>query len=107
MQQNFYWQTHRPIFIPTADKYIQLNGYPANTLLRPIGDAKKNIGVFIRAIMEQPRKTLPGKYVRAHTESITSGEILQRWDEAQGKGAEYIELEPSEFNKIWPDWAEE
>ncbi|KAL6909293.1 hypothetical protein GGI43DRAFT_429870 [Trichoderma evansii] len=104
---NFYWQTHRPIFVPTADKYIQLNGYPADTPLRPIGDARKNIGVFIRAIIEQPHKTLPGKYVLAHTENITSGEMLQLWAEAKGKRAEYIELEPSIFNKIWPGWAEE
>lgn len=104
---NFYWQTHRPIFVPTAGKYIQLNGYPADTLLRPIGDAKRNIGVFIRAIIEQPHKTLPGKYVLAHTENITSGEMLQLWAEAQGKEAEYIQLEPSDFNKIWPGWAEE
>lgn len=104
---NFYWQTHRPIFVPTADKYVQLNGYPADTLLRPIGDAKTNIGIFIKAIIEQPHKTLPGKHVLAHTENITSGEMLQQWAEAQGKEAEYIELEPSVVNKIWPGWAEE
>ncbi|KAM0482515.1 hypothetical protein ACHAPX_003034 [Trichoderma viride] len=104
---NFYWQTHRPIYIPTADKYIQLNGYSADTPLRPIGDAKNNIGIFIKAIIEQPHKTLPGKYVLAHTENITSGEMLQQWAKGQGKQAEYIELKPSEFNKIWPGWAEE
>lgn len=84
-----------------------MNGYPATIPPRPIGGAKKHIGVFIRAFIEQPHKTLPGKYVLAHTENINSGEMLQQWAEAQGKEAEYIELEQSEFNKIWPGWAEE
>ncbi|KAL7800677.1 hypothetical protein V8C43DRAFT_313308 [Trichoderma afarasin] len=104
---NFYWQTHTPIFIPSAGKHVQLNGYPADTPLRPIGDAKNNVGIFIKAIIDQPNKTLPGKHVLAHTENITCGEMLQLWGEAQGKAAEYIELRPEEFNKIWPGWAEE
>lgn len=51
--------------------------------------------------------TLPGKYVLAHTENITSGEMLQQRAKAQGKEAEYIDLEPAEFNKVWPGWGEE
>lgn len=104
---NFYWQTHTPIFIPSAGKHVQLNGYPADTPLRPIGDAKNNVGIFIKAIIDQPDKTLLGKHVLAHTENITCGEMLQLGGEAQGKAAEYIELRPEEFNKVWPGWAEE
>ncbi|UKZ76897.1 hypothetical protein TrVFT333_004612 [Trichoderma virens FT-333] len=104
---NFYWQTHTPISVPSAGKYVQLNGYPADTPLRPIGDAKNNVGIFIKAIIDQPNKTLPRKHVLAHTENITCGEMLQLWAEAQGKPAEYIELQPEDFNKIWPGWAEE
>ncbi|KAM6479881.1 hypothetical protein HDV62DRAFT_368120 [Trichoderma sp. SZMC 28011] len=33
--------------------------------------------------------------------------MLQLGGEAQGKAAEYIELRPEEFNKVWPGWAEE
>ncbi|KAK4060786.1 uncharacterized protein Triagg1_10629 [Trichoderma aggressivum f. europaeum] len=97
---NFYWQTHIPIFVPSAGKYVQLNAYPADTPLRPIGDAKNNVGIFIKAIIDQPNKTLPGKHVLAHTENTTCGEMLQLWGEAQGKAAEYIQLQPEEFNKV-------
>ncbi|KAL7952562.1 hypothetical protein V8C34DRAFT_322905 [Trichoderma compactum] len=104
---NFYWQTQTPIIIPSAGKYAQLNGYPAATPLRPISDAENNVGIFIKAIIDQHNKTLPGKHMLVHTENITCGEMLHLWAEAQGKAAEYIELQPEEFNKIWPGWVKE
>ncbi|KAH8124095.1 hypothetical protein LI328DRAFT_156577 [Trichoderma asperelloides] len=45
----------------------------------------KTMFAILGAIIEQPRKTLPGK----------------------GKRQNILELEPSKFNKIWPSWAEE
>jgi len=86
---------------------VQLSSTPADVPIPSIGDAPANIGLFIRAILEQPRKTLPGKFVLAHVEVLTAGEILQAWGRAQGKMVQYLQVGDEAYNSLWPLWGEE
>ena len=51
--------------------------------------------------------TLPGKFVLATTESLTTGELLSAWEKATGKRAQYVEITLGDFNRLWPMWGHE
>jgi nucleoside-diphosphate-sugar epimerase len=104
---NFYFPAHTPVYVPTANKYIQLNSWPDDVLVKSIGDARHNVGIFFKSIIEQPEKTTNGKVILAHTEDITVGEMLQAWARAQGKTAEFVRIDKLTFNAIWPAWGKE
>jgi len=104
---NFGFPMFTPYYIPTAGKYIELQDAPASTPIRSIGDPKVNIGLFVKAILAQPEKTLGGKYVLAHVEDTNAGEMLQTWARVNNKKAEYVQIDTNTFHNIWPMWAEE
>lgn len=104
---NFGWPMFTPYEIPTAGKYIQIQDTPSDVPIRTIGDAEANIGLFVKAIITQPEKTLPGKFVVAHVEDTTAGDMLQTWAKAQGKTAQYVQVDEKTFNAMWPMWSEE
>jgi hypothetical protein len=104
---NFYFPVHTPIYVPTANKYVQLNSWPENVRIKSIGDARHNVGIFVKSIIQQPNRTLGGKVVLADTEDITVGEMLQAWARGQGKIAEFVQIDATTFNDIWPGWAKE
>ncbi len=51
--------------------------------------------------------TLPGKFVLASTESLTTGQLLSTWEEVTGKKAEYVEITLEDFDRLWPMWGKE
>jgi len=104
---NYGFPMFTPYYIPTADKYIELQDTPASTPIRSIGDPKVNIGIFVQAILAQPQKTLNGKYVMAHVEDTNAGDMLQTWARVNGKKAEYVQIDEDTFHNLWPLWAEE
>jgi hypothetical protein len=104
---NIYFPVHTPIYLPTADKYIQLNSWAEDVLVKSIGDAGHNVGIFVKSIIAQPDKTLRGKVVLATTDDMTAGEMLQAWARAQGKTAEFVRIAGSTLDAIWPGWAKE
>jgi len=104
---NYAWPMFTPYEIPTAGKYIQIQDTPADVPIKAIGDAETNIGLFVKAILAEPNKTLPGKFVLAHVEETTAGDMLQTWAKAQGKTAQYVQVDEKTFHAMWPMWAEE
>ncbi|KAH8894440.1 NAD(P)-binding protein [Thozetella sp. PMI_491] len=114
----FFWVTFYatnilfPVFMPfpvsTAGpgKFIQLQSTPDSVVIKTIGDAKANVGVFAKSIIEKPELTLPGKYVLADVEDLTAGEFLSSWAKAQKKEAKYIQVPKSTFFETWPMWGE-
>ena len=99
---NYHFPMFTPYYIPTAGKYIQIQPNPPSVLVNTIGDARKNVGLFIRTILSNPDKTLHGKFVLAYVEETTAGEMLQTWGTAQDKQVQYLQLDEKTFNKIWP-----
>jgi hypothetical protein len=104
---NYYFPMFTPYEIPTAGKYIQIQDTPADVPIMSIGDARTNVGMFVRAIIEQPEKSIGGKFVLAYAEETTMGEMLQTWAKSQGKAAQYVQVDEATFHALWPMWAEE
>ncbi|CAM1510753.1 Fc.00g082660.m01.CDS01 [Cosmosporella sp. VM-42] len=105
---NLQYPFYSPICVPTAgsNKYIQLLATPSSVQLTLIGDARTNVGLFVRAILDQPQRTLPGRFVLGSTDTMTAGELLSLWASIHGKEAEYVQVDKRTYYNMWPMWAE-
>ncbi|PTB34959.1 uncharacterized protein TrAFT101_006364 [Trichoderma asperellum] len=103
---NMNYPFYQPFPIPTAGKprYIQIQPTPASVQFPLVGDATVNIGLFVRAIIEQPGKTLGGKFVYGVTDIMTAGEMLATWASAHGVEAEYVQVDKETYYNLWPQW---
>lgn len=103
---NMNYPFYQPFPIPTAGKnrYIQVQPTPASVQFPLIGDATINIGLFVRAIIEQPNKTLGGKFVNGITDIMTAGELLATWASVRGVEAEYVQIDKATYYSLWPQW---
>ena len=97
----------KPIFVPDAGKYVQLQSVPADTPMAFIGNAQANLGVFVRAVLDQPFKTRNGKTVFAYIDRTTLGGLLQAWAKAHGFEAEYSQISTEAYFALFPKDAEE
>lgn len=105
---NLQYPFYKPIAIPSAgpDKYIQLLATPSSVPFTLIGDARTNVGLFARAILDQPQTTLPARFVLGATDQMTAGELLSLWASVNEKKAEYITVSKGTYYNLWPGWAE-
>jgi len=105
---NYLFPMYTPNLLKTSGKYVQLQPTPPTVPIQSIGDASKNVGIFVRAILASPKLTLGGKFVLASIEETTSGELLKTWSKATGREAVYVQV-PSleEYDSIWPMWGQE
>ncbi|RAH66092.1 NmrA/HSCARG family protein [Aspergillus aculeatinus CBS 121060] len=99
--ENFSYPTFAPFEIPGAAQYVQLLCTPGDTRLLCLGFARRNIGRFVKAILEQPEKTVHGKYVSAFTEETTPEQMLKSWAKVKGKTAHYVEVGKPTFTELW------
>ncbi|KAI9650251.1 hypothetical protein NHQ30_000264 [Ciborinia camelliae] len=91
----------------TAGKYVQHMPVSPSTPITTMGDAKKNIGRYVLAILKQLSLTLPSKYVLAATETITAGGMLNLWPKVTGKPALYLQTSLEDYDRLWPKWGKE
>ncbi|KAK5652388.1 hypothetical protein OQA88_10580 [Cercophora sp. LCS_1] len=103
---NYTFPMFTPYWIPTAGKYIQFASYAADTPVHTIGDVTRNIAPFVKAIVEQPEKTL-GQVVKASSEVFGAEELLQLWARTKGVKAQFVRVSGKDFGQIWPLWADE
>jgi hypothetical protein len=87
---NYPW--YMPFAIPNFDptKVYTVWATPAWVPIMLIGDGTVNVGLFVKSILEQPQKSLPGKFVLAATDDMTAGEIAAAWAQLEGKEAVYL-----------------
>jgi len=105
---NFQYPMFTPNLLKTSGSYIQLPpAGPDTPPLLSIGSPSKNIGVFALAILRQPGKTLPGKFVLAHVEETTTGQMLRDCSEVTGKTSHYVQTSLEHFSDLWPMWGTE
>ncbi|KAF5646379.1 nitrogen metabolic regulation nmr [Fusarium sp. NRRL 52700] len=95
-----------PVTSAAPNKYIQLLPAPSSVPLSLAGDVRTNVGLFVRVILEQPMKTLPGKFVLAVTDVMSCGELLSLWAAAKQKEAEYVMVDKQTYHSLWPKWGE-
>lgn len=76
------------------------------TVLPSAGDVGINVGVFTKAILEQPEKTL-GKYAAVVADTPTHDEVLKYWMAATGKTAVFLQVDSNDWCKAFGEAAEE
>jgi hypothetical protein len=104
---NFASPFLKPIFVPTAGQYIQMQSVPADTPVACIGDPRANLGAFVEASLAQPEKTRGGKVVFAYLEIATLGNLLQAWAKANNTAAQYVHVPRDTYFALFPYGAEE
>jgi hypothetical protein len=106
--QNIRYPFYQPFQIPgtSGDTLYQLQATPGSSKWKLSGDAETNIGLFVKAILEKPEKTLPSKYVLAASDDLTADEVVQTWAEVQGKKGKVLTLSREAYYGIWPMWSE-
>ena len=103
---NFQYPVFTPNHFKTSGAYLQLSPAAPDTPVWSIGDPWISIGTFALAALKQPRLTR-GKFVMAHVEETTTGQLLKDWSEVTGKPTHYVQTSLEEFSALWPMWGEE
>lgn len=101
---NFQYPMFTPNLMKTSGSYIQLSPAASDVPILSIGSPSANIGTFVVAIFNQPKKTLGGKFVTAYVEETTTGQMLKEWSEVTGKKSTYVQTSLEDFSAIWPMW---
>jgi uncharacterized protein YbjT (DUF2867 family) len=99
---NYRAPFHAPCWIPTANKYIQFGSFAPDAPLVSIGDVSRNLGLFVRAAVEQPEKTANGGIVLAASETKTVDEMLQLWARVKGTKAQFVRVSKEDYREMWP-----
>lgn len=101
--------------VPTAKPFTYPGSYGVYLWLMPVsreavipcaGDANINIGVFAKAILEQPEKSL-GRYAAVVVDTPTHGEWLALWAAVTGKRAAYLQVNGTDLAKAFGQAGEE
>ena len=70
------------------------------------GDVSINVGIFVKAILEQPEKTL-GRYAAVVVDTPTHDELLATWAAVTGKRAAFLQVNGSDWVKAFGQAGEE
>ncbi|RDW85262.1 NAD(P)-binding-containing protein [Coleophoma cylindrospora] len=104
---NYPW--YMPFSIPNSNPTILYNMWatpPSSMPLKIAGDETVNIGLFAKSILDQPEKTLPGRFVLVATDDMTAGEFTAAWAQLQGKEVVHLQVNKDTYNKTWPKWGD-
>jgi hypothetical protein len=103
---NYPW--YKPFPVPNSNpaKLYIVWATPANVPMKLIGDESVNVGLFVKAILEQPQKTLPGKFVLAASDDMTAEELMSAWAQLEDKGLVFLQVGKNVYYDMWPIWGE-
>jgi NmrA-like family protein len=106
---NMKYPWFKPVEVHTVDgskSYIQMLGVPSSVKLPLLGDEKTNVGLFVKATLDHPERTLPAKIVAGLDEQQSFGEMMQTYGTAQGIKVRSVQIPKSDYLQLWPVWAE-
>jgi hypothetical protein len=94
---NYPW--YMPFSIPNSNptKVYTVWATPSWVPIKLVGDGAVNVSLFVKSILEQPQKTLPGKFVLAATDDMTAGELASAWSHVAGKEAVYLQVDKETY----------
>ncbi|KAL4749449.1 hypothetical protein BDW72DRAFT_133119 [Aspergillus terricola var. indicus] len=84
--------------------YVTFLSVDPATKIPLLGDEKVNVGLFAKAILQQPEKTLPGKTVSAVLEQRTLGGVVEAFGKAKGVQARCVRIDREVYRALWPVW---
>ncbi|KAL5341435.1 hypothetical protein BJX70DRAFT_358784 [Aspergillus crustosus] len=100
---NLTFPLFTPNLIKTSRQYGWVQPVGPSTPITTIGDQRKNVGLFVEEILRQPQLS-KGRYVLAEVETLTQGEVLERWGKVTGNSTVYIPTSLETFDKLFPAW---
>lgn len=65
------------------------------------GDIEHNIGVFVKAILDHPERSLPAKYTLCATDNFTLAEALDLWSNVAERPAALATVTLDGFANVW------
>ncbi|PYH43891.1 NAD(P)-binding protein [Aspergillus saccharolyticus JOP 1030-1] len=99
-----------PCFHPMAvcgtAGYLTLTNIDPATRIPLVGDERVNVGLVVRAVLQQPAKTLPGRVVSAVTEYRALGEVVAAFGRVKGVAVRCVRIAREEYRRLWPGLAE-
>jgi uncharacterized protein YbjT (DUF2867 family) len=97
-----------PVIKPVLENGIWVQRLPVgeDAAQECIGDANKNVGTFIRAIIENEDKVRNGKYVLGSVEMTTAGKMLSDWGKATGRETRFEKVGMETYVGMYGKFAE-
>jgi hypothetical protein len=103
---NYPWYMPFPMPNSNPTKVYTVWATPAAVPIKLVGDETVNVGIFVKSILDQPQRTLPGKFVLAATDDMTAGELIEAWAHLEGKEVVYLQVDKDTYYNMWPIWGE-
>ncbi|KAG2419247.1 hypothetical protein HFD88_004042 [Aspergillus terreus] len=109
--ENLFYPIFTPIYVKSAQKFIQLSPADPSTPVWSVGDHRTNTGIFARVIVKNPPRG--GTFVRCFAEYHSSlNDYLAVWGRASGLSPSagstmVVKVSLHEYSQLWPGWGEE
>ncbi|KAJ5178280.1 uncharacterized protein N7500_000979 [Penicillium coprophilum] len=105
-----HYEIFRPIYIPSAKKWVQFYPVHPDTPYPSIGNHRVNSGIFVRGVIENPPPS--GTYVRCNVEDLTMDTFLAAWGRSSGVSPEpnstaVIQISMEQYIALWGEMGEE
>jgi hypothetical protein len=98
-----------PIYHPSpiltidgSKSYVTFLNVDTETKVPLLGDENVNTGSFVKAILEQPAKTLPGKTVAGVMEQRALADVVAAFARAKGIQARALRISREDYRALWP-----
>ncbi|RAK79183.1 NAD(P)-binding protein [Aspergillus fijiensis CBS 313.89] len=89
-----------------AGGFLTLTNIDPATRIPVAGDERVNVGLFVRAVLEKPGRTLPGRVVAAITGYRGLGEVVEAFGNAKGVKVRCVRVGREDYRALWPGLAE-
>ncbi|KAL6901165.1 hypothetical protein GGI43DRAFT_433910 [Trichoderma evansii] len=104
---NFTFPYFRPTLLESAGKYVLIGNFDPSKIEYPtIGDIRKNLVPFVKAVLNKPEMR-EGAMVVASIGTFNVQEMLQKLAHIHGKEFAFIQTDSEIYYKLFPLWAEE
>ncbi|KAI6860353.1 hypothetical protein KC343_g14503 [Hortaea werneckii] len=65
-----------------------------------VTDVEHNVGCMVHAVLSNPSRTLPAKYVSVHSDILPLSEVFKTWSKVTGKRVELVQCTPENYEGI-------
>lgn len=87
--------------------YLWVNPVPESCVMHISGDIETNVGVYLAAVLANPKLTTPAKYIHVATDVLRYEYALKQWNEVTGKRAIYLNSGVKKFKVLFGPVGEE
>ncbi|KAH6852752.1 hypothetical protein B0T12DRAFT_353935 [Alternaria alternata] len=106
---NMSYPWFKPSEIHTADGsnvHLQVISMPPSVTIPLLGCEKVNIGLFVKAILDHPEKTLPARTVAGFAEKMSWKQMVHCYAKAHEIEVRCARISKEDYRALWPVWGE-